>query len=76
MPKISMKAARVNANLTLDQAAASLGVTSRTLRNWEKGKTYPDYGQAVMMANLYQLPIEFINLCKDFFCSENPLKEN
>ena len=38
MPKISMEAARVNANLTQDQMAEKLGVTRQTYATWEKAK--------------------------------------
>ncbi len=40
--KISLKAARTNANLTQKQAANKLNVTRDTISNWETGKTYPD----------------------------------
>ena len=33
-----MKAARINANKTLTEAANEIGVTEKTLRNWESGK--------------------------------------
>lgn len=39
--KISLKAARVNAGLTQNEAAKKIGVTRDTLRNWETGKSSP-----------------------------------
>ena len=44
-PKISLAAARVNAGLDQTLAAVKLGVNVATLRNWEKGKTVPNYDQ-------------------------------
>lgn len=35
MPKISLKAARVNAGLTQEQAAKAIGRTKQTLVSWE-----------------------------------------
>lgn len=40
--KITLKAARVNANLTQAEAAKRIGVTRDTLSNWEKGKSFPN----------------------------------
>ena len=38
MPKITLKAARVNAELTLDEAAERIGKSKQTIVNWENGK--------------------------------------
>ena len=40
--RITLRAARMNMSLTQKEAAKKLGVTVDTLRNWEKGKSYPD----------------------------------
>ena len=37
--KISLRAARVNADLTQQEVANKLGVRKETVINWEKGKT-------------------------------------
>ena len=39
--KVSLKAARVNANLTMGEAAQKVGINEATLRKWEKGSTSP-----------------------------------
>jgi len=39
--RISMKAARINANLTQAEMASRLGVTKKTIGSWESGKTKP-----------------------------------
>lgn len=41
-PKITLKAARVNAGLSQIEAANKIGVTRETLGNWERGKSYPN----------------------------------
>ena len=40
--RITLRAARMNMSLTQKEAAKKLGDTVDTLRNWEKGKSYPD----------------------------------
>lgn len=54
---ISAKAARVNANLKLDQAAGELGITRRTLQNYEAGRTSPPWEIVEKMSRLYKYPI-------------------
>lgn len=39
--RISMKAARINANLTQTEMAQRLGVSKKTIGSWESGKTKP-----------------------------------
>ena len=41
-PKMTLKAARVNAGLSQIEAANKIGVTRETLGNWERGKSYPN----------------------------------
>ena len=43
MPKITLKAARVNAGMTQDEAAGFLGKTKQTIVNWENGVTEIKY---------------------------------
>ena len=40
--QMTLKAARVNKNLTQEQAAEKLGVTKDMVSNWECSRTYPD----------------------------------
>ena len=37
--QISLRAARVNAEMTLQDASKAVGVNEKTLRSWESGKT-------------------------------------
>jgi len=52
---MTLKAARVNKNLTQKQAANELGVTSETVRSWEKGKTFPNTEQVRKIEEVYGL---------------------
>ncbi len=60
--KISLKAARINAELTQKQAAKSINVCRDTLRNWENGKGEPRASQLKALCNLYKCPENFIFL--------------
>ena len=66
-PKISLAAARVNAELLQETAAERLHVTAETLRSWEKGNTVPNYEKFLEICNLYQYPADFI------FCGRRSL---
>lgn len=61
-PKISLKAARVNAGMQQEVAAAKLHVDTATLRSWERGKTIPGYDKVMEMCRLYNYPIDYIFL--------------
>lgn len=63
--KISLKAARVNADLTINEACAELGISNKTLISWEKGKTEPSYSQMMKLVSLYGMPIEALILPKN-----------
>lgn len=63
--KISLEAARVNANFNQREAAKRLGISKETLRNYETGKTSPTIEMASKICALYQVPQENIN----FLCS-------
>ena len=51
--KLKLKAARVNADLTLEAAAKALGITKNTLISYEKYRTIPDMEMGAAMASLY-----------------------
>ncbi len=62
MPKITLKAARVNALMTQDEAAKALGKTKQTIVNWEAGMTEIKYRDLVAMSELYEMPIEYLKI--------------
>lgn len=59
-PRISARAARVNANLTLEKAAEKIGINRGTLIKYEKGETVPDWDVAQRMGDIYEFPTQFI----------------
>ena len=59
-PKISLAAARVNAGYDQTLAAVKLGVSTETLRNWEKGNTIPTYDKVVKICEIYKYPADYI----------------
>ena len=62
--QISLKAARVNCNMTQTEAANELGVNVSTLRNWELGRTFPTANMMAKLCELYHTSIEEIFLTK------------
>jgi DNA-binding XRE family transcriptional regulator len=67
---ISLKAARVNANMTQESAAARLGVCKKTINRYESGAAVPPWDKAVEMGRLYGWPAEFIDFSRKFALSE------
>lgn len=53
--KISLKAARINANLTLGDVAAIMQVTPRTVSNWESNTTKVDGRDLLELCALYRI---------------------
>lgn len=51
--KITLKSARVNANLTQQEIADKLCVSKHTIINWEKGKTKISYPCLDMLCRFY-----------------------
>lgn len=58
--KISLAAARVNAQMTQSEAASLMKVSKATIVSWEKGKTAPDIKQAEQLSALYAMPLDSI----------------
>ncbi|KLA12507.1 hypothetical protein B4087_4979 [Bacillus cereus] len=62
MLQITLKAARVNAELSQENAAVMLGVTGKTLRNYEQGITAIP-GHVLKKASIvYKIPSDNIRL--------------
>lgn len=59
--KISLKAARVNADMTQEEAAKLLNVNKSTIASWENGKTQPKYTQSVKLSKIYGIPYDCLN---------------
>lgn len=60
--KITLKAARVNAGFTLEQASAKIGFARSTLSYWETGKRSLKHVNLQRLCELYGVDIEELNL--------------
>ena len=67
--KISLRAARINAELTQEQAAKLMGRNKQTIVNWESGKTEISFGDVLRLCQVYDVPVEYIRL--PVFSDEN-----
>ena len=61
MEKMTLKALRVNVNYKQSVAAEKIGVSQKTLSNWENGITYPDQKQIEMICKVYNTSYDRIN---------------
>ena len=61
MLKISLKAARTNANLSQKEVAELLGVSNKTVHKWEKGETSPSAKYVGALCDLYKMPYDNID---------------
>lgn len=62
--RLSLAAARVNAEMTQKEAAKLLGINVSTLQNYENGKTCPSWEMVHRMESLYRIPMDFLNFQK------------
>lgn len=58
--KLTLKAARINAGFTQQQAAEQLNVSKDTVSNWERGKSYPGVPALKKMEKVYGVPYDDI----------------
>lgn len=56
--QITMRAARINAGLTQEEAAKQLNISEVTLRNWEAGRSAPRASKCSDICRVYKCPIE------------------
>lgn len=61
MSKVSLKAARVNAGLTLKEVSEKTNISEYTLSKYEKGKSVPRWDTFVMLCSVYN------QACTDIF---------
>ncbi len=50
---ITLKAARINIGLTVEEAAKIIGISKDTLSNYERARTFPDVPTIKKMEDLY-----------------------
>ena len=68
--KISLKALRVNQDLTQEEAAKKLGISERTLQNWECYNTFPTMKQLMAVCAVYECGLDDIFLPDTLALSE------
>lgn len=61
MPKITLKAARINAGYKQTDVAKKLNITAKTVCSWETGKTYPDQPMIEALCKLYGVTYDVLN---------------
>lgn len=61
MLKITLEAARVNQGFTQKEAAKKLGVSNKTLFNWEKGISFPPADKVSLICTLYKVEYDNLN---------------
>lgn len=71
MPQITLKAARVNAGLTIMEASKRLGISHGTLVKWEKNPGDLTPNQQRKIQEVYNFPSDFI-----FFGDQLELKSS
>lgn len=60
--KITLRAARTNAGYTQQEIADKLGVSNKTVVNWETGKVKPSFSVLYTLSGLYKIPMDCIIL--------------
>ena len=60
--QISLKAARVNANLTQAEVAKRLHKSKQTITNWESGKTKISAADLLVLCDMYKISQSVIRL--------------
>lgn len=58
--KLSLKAVRANADMTLAEWAKEMGVSISTVSAWENGQGEPNFTQAKRMSELARVPLDYI----------------
>ena len=65
MEQLTLKAARVNAGLSVKEVAEVVGVTEDTMYRYEAGKSSPKIVTAIKLAELYGKSIDEIDFSVD-----------
>jgi len=71
MPKISMKAARINAELSKQEIADKMGISVRTVESWERGERLPKLASLKMFAEICGFDVGDIFLPTSLCLKEN-----
>lgn len=65
-PTISLKAARINMNLTQRDAAAKLGIDRATLQHYESGDTVPNWAMVKKIEELYAISADYLRFTPEY----------
>lgn len=68
MARMTMKAARINSNMTQKVAAKTFGVSNKTLSRWENGLSFPGADKIPLICKTYGVPYNDL-----IFLIDNPL---
>lgn len=68
--KITIKAARVNKNLSQKEAAKLIGVSKDTVGSWDRGKSMPNVKYIPAIEKVYEVSYKD----RIFFTTKNTLK--
>lgn len=60
--KISMAAARKNAELSQKELANACGVSESTVISWEAGKTAPHIKRLPLLEKAYGIPLDYVKI--------------
>lgn len=60
-PRISLKAARINRDLTQEEAAKELEISTATYNAWEQAPWKISGLHQKRLAEIYQYPLDYIN---------------
>ena len=58
--KLTLKALRINNNLTQEEVGKKLGVTKDTISRWENAKSFPNVKQIKEIEKLYNVTYDDI----------------
>ena len=61
MPKMTLKALRINAGLTQKEVAEALKKSNKTIGKWENGETFPKPKDIDAICELYNVNYDHIN---------------
>lgn len=61
MPKMTMKAARVNVGMTQEDVAKALNISNKTVHSWENGKSFPPANRLGEICALYKCTYDDLN---------------
>lgn len=56
----SLKAHRINANLSQSELAKRTGIKQQNISRWEKNTHIPNVMDCVILANFYQISIDYL----------------